>query len=401
MKILHIVGGNTFNGAFKGAKILHQTLNELGLNSKILNDSSNILSEKNQKIVLVNKSLGSKIVNKIYINCEKILKSIFLPSPRSTFTIGLFGFDITKFKEFKDADIVHIHWLNQGFINLKSISKINKPVIWTMRDMWAFTGGSHYSIDFVKYEKSFISRIIQNYKKKIFKNNIQFIAISNWLKEEAEKSIILKDHDIQTIYNNIDLKNLKKISKEEAKSILKIFTKKKIILYGAVNPQNKRKGWNIFLETVKKLDKSKYFLLIFGNFWLQDELEKIGIEYKSTGFIAEKKILNAAYNCSDIFVFSSIQDAFGKTWAEAIACNLPVVCFSNTPAAELLEHKINSYIVNEINSDGLKNGIEWVSSKIDQGKFLNNFKKDKIYEFDQINIAKKYIQLYESLLNRN
>ncbi len=401
MKILHIVGGNTFNGAFEGAKILHQSLNELGLDSKILNDGSKDILEKNQKIILANKSFRSKIINKIYIYIEKILKSIFLPSPRSTFTIGLFGFDITKFKEFKDADIVHIHWLNQGFINLRSISKINKPIVWTMRDMWPFTGGSHYLVDFVNYEKGFISKIIKNYKKKIYKNNIQFIAISDWLKEEAKKSMILKDHDIQTIYNNIDLKNLEKISKEEAKSILKISTKKKIILYGAVNPQNKRKGWDIFLQTIEKLDKSKYFLLIFGNFWSQDKLEKIGIEYKSAGFIKKKNILNAAYHCSDIFVFSSIQEAFGKTWAEAIACELPVVCFKNTPAAEILEHKINSYIVNEINSDGLKDGIEWISSEIDQGKFLNNFKKEKIYKFDQINIAKRYIHLYESLLKRN
>ena len=77
------------------------------------------------------------------------------------------------------------------------------------------------------------------------------------------------------------------------------------------------------------------------------------------------------------------------------------MCFSKTPAAEILEHKINSYIVNEINSDSLKDGIEWISSKIDEGKFSKNFKKDKVYEFDQINIAKRYIQLYESLLNKN
>ena len=166
MKILHIVGGNNFDGAFEGAKILHKSLNELGLDSKILNDSSKNISEQNQKIILPNKNISSKVINKIYIYIEKILKSIFLPSPRSTFTIGLFGFNITKFKEFKDADIVHIHWLNQGFINLKSISKINKPIVWTMRDMWPFTGGSHYSMDFVNYEKGFISKIIQNYKKK-------------------------------------------------------------------------------------------------------------------------------------------------------------------------------------------------------------------------------------------
>ena len=68
------------------------------------------------------------------------------------------GFDITKVKEYQKADVIHIHWLSQGFINLKSLSKINKPVVWTMRDMWAFTGGPHYTMDFENYEKSFFSK---------------------------------------------------------------------------------------------------------------------------------------------------------------------------------------------------------------------------------------------------
>ena len=69
------------------------------------------------------------------------------------------------------------------------------------------------------------------------------------------------------------------------RSTLKISTSKQIILYGAQNPQSKRKGWDIFVETLKKLDKSKYFLLIFGNFWSQEVLDNIGIEYKILGFI--------------------------------------------------------------------------------------------------------------------
>ena len=56
--------------------------------------------------------------DKIQFQLEKILKSIYLHSPRETFTLGFFGFDITKLKEYKNADIIHIHWLNQGFITL-------------------------------------------------------------------------------------------------------------------------------------------------------------------------------------------------------------------------------------------------------------------------------------------
>ena len=399
MKILHIIGGDFKGGAFKGARILHNTLTKLKIDSKIFNDNGD-LNNKDDKIVVISKNLIIRIINYFYILIEKFLKNFFLPRKRSSFTLSLLGFDLTKFKEYRDADIVHIHWLNQGFINLKSLSKVNKPIVWTMRDMWPFTGGSHYTMDFKNYENSKISKKIKNYKKKNYGNNIKFVAISDWLKYEAQKSLVLENQFVSRIYNNIELNKFKNISKEEAKLKLKIFTKKKIILFGAVNPQNKRKGWEIFLETIKKLDKSKYYLLIFGNFWSQETLNRIGLEYKSLGYIEDNNTLNSIYSSSDIFVFPSIQEAFGKTWAEAIACNTPVVCFDKTPPSEFLEHKINSYIVKKIDSEELKRGIEWISSEIEKGNLKKNLKNKKFLEIDEINIAKEYINLYESLLNK-
>ena len=76
---------------------------------------------------------------------------------------------------------------------------------------------------------------------------------------------------------------------------------------------------NIF-KCTQKIDKKKYFLLIFGNFWSQKYLDEIGLEYKSLGFINNKKILSTVYSCADIFVASSIEDAWPKTFAESMYC---------------------------------------------------------------------------------
>jgi glycosyltransferase involved in cell wall biosynthesis len=406
IKVLHIVGGHCTGGAFKGANILHQALLELNINSKILNDThhktTHSFSENLDKnIVYINNNFLNKLFNKIFIYSEKILKSIYLHSPRSTFTLGFFGFDITKLKEYREAHIIHIHWLSQGFINLSSFSKIKKPVIWTMRDMWPFTGGSHYSSDFEKYEKTHLSKMIQNFKKKNFNKNFQFIAISDWLKKEAEKSSVLKNYNIKRIYNNIDIKDFKFIEKNSARFILNIKTKKKIILYGAQNPQSKRKGWNIFVETLEKLDKSKYFVLIFGNFWSQKVLNEIGIEYNNIGFIDDKKKLNAIYSSADLFVASSIQEAFGKTWVEAMACETPVVCFDKTCASEIIDHKINGYVAKNFEAKELKEGIEWLCNNFKSKRFNQNNLRSKIINFDAKFIAKKYIDLYKNSLNNN
>ena len=401
IKVLHIVGGKFTNGAVKGAKILHEALLENNIESKFVNDTPLNTKRIDKNIFFVNYTYLNILFNKVCVLTEKVLKTLFLHSPRETFTLSFFGRDITKLEEYKTADIIHIHWLNQGFIKLSSISKIKKPVVWTLRDMWAFTGGSHYTMDFEKYEKSKLSTIIKNFKKKSYKKSFYFIAISDWLKNKALQSDVLREFNVDRIYNNIDLKKFNNINKKQGKDFLNINTDKKIILYGANNPQSKRKGWDIFVESLKELDKSKYYLLIFGNFWSHKTLDKIGFEYKSLGFIDDTKILNSVYSCADLFVASSIQDGWPKTFAEAMYCKTPVICFSNTSIAEIVNHKINGYVVQNFDSNQLKDGIEWLSRAIDNNNLNVESVKNRIEEFGSDKIAKKYIKLYEKILNEN
>ena len=224
------------------------------------------------------------------------------------------------------------------------------------------------------------------------------MAVSNWLKNKAETSYVLKEHNIIKIDNNIDLTSFDNITKDIAMSSLKISTNKQIILYGAQNPQSKRKGWDIFVETLKKLDKSKYFILIFGNFWSQDVLNNIGIEYKSLGYIHNKKILNQTYSAADLFVASSIEDAWPKTFAEAMYCGTPVVCFDNTSIAEIVDHKINGYVVKNFEANQLKDGINWLSEEVKKDNSKRDNARAKILNYGAKIIAKKYIDLYKNVL---
>ena len=194
----------------------------------------------------------------------------------------------------------------------------------------------------------------------LINNNFNFVAVSEWLKNHAEKSDLLKNYKIRKIDNNIEFSKFINFNKLEARKKLNILTQKKILLYGAQNPQSKRKGWDIFVETLEKLDKSKYYLLIFGNFWSQKTLDKVGIEYKSLGYVHSLEELNLVYCCSDLFVATSIQDAWPKTFAEAMSCGTPVVCFKNTSISEIVSHKSNGYVVNNFSSNELKQGIDWI-----------------------------------------
>ena len=400
INVLHIVGGKKTNGVFKGAYILHEALLNLKVNSKILNDENS--NENNltdyMNLINFNNSVYSNFLRNIFIFVEKIIKTIFLHSPRETFTLNFLGFDLTKSKEYKKADIIHIHWLSEGFINLRSISKIKKPVIWTVRDMWPFTGGSHYTMDFEKYEKSTLAKYVRKFKKNCYKRNICFVTPSNWIKKIAQQSEILQNKKIIQIDNNIDLKNFSSLPKDKAREKLKISTKKKIILYGAQNPQSKRKGWDLFIDALRQIDKKDYFLLIFGKFWSHKILEEIGIEYKSMGFINETNLLNEVYSSADLFVASSIHDAWPKTFAEAMYCGTPVVCFDNTSISEIVDHKKSGYVVNDFSSDGLKKGIEWLANEVNKNSLINKHAMEKILNYEPKIIASKYIKIYNQLI---
>lgn len=402
MRILHVVGGSSINGAFQGAKILHNSLIDLEIESKILNDA--YYEKKNfgdKNVIFFPNNFISKTLNRIFIFFEKILKSFYLHSPRETFTIGLLGFDLTKVDGYEEADLIHIHWLNQGFISLKSLSKIKKPVVWTMRDMWAFTGGSHYTMDFENYEKTRVSNYLKQLKKKYFKKNFQFVAVSEWLRKRAKNSSVLNEFNIIKIDNNIDVNKFRLISKVDAKNMINISTQKQIILYGAQNPQSKRKGWDIFVETLKKINFSNYYLLIFGKFWSENTLKQIGIEYTSLGYIKDTNYLNAVYCSADFFVASSIEDAWPKTFAEAMCCGTPVVCFSNTSISEIIDHKINGFIANGFDSKLLKEGIDWLSEEVKNDKIDREVVRAKVLKFSGDLIAKKYLALYRNLLQKN
>ena len=82
-------------------------------------------------------------------------------------------------------------------------------------------------------------------------------------------------------------------------------------------------------------------------------------------------------------------------------CKTPVVCFSDTSIAEIVNHKINGYVVQNFDSNQLKDGIEWLSREIDNNNLNVESVKNRIEEFASDKIAKKYIKLYEKILNEN
>ena len=407
LKILHVVSGNLSGGAARGAYWLNLALLQQGVDSKIFTNSPTTYNDTS--VISINTSIIDKIFNFVRVFFDRGLSFLYLKRKKAIFSCGLGGVNVSKYKIFKEADVIHLHWINSGLINIKYLLELNKPVVWTMRDMWPFTGGCHYSMNCKNYETGCgnceqlgstlsmdLSRYVVSRKQKYISKTINLVCISSWLKECAQKSYLFKDYPIKTIANNIDTQKFIPIAKNQARHALGIPLNKKVILTAAQNLADAYKGFKLLLNAYGQISND-YYLLFFGKI---DHATIAGLsqECKSLGFIDDNQLICLAYSSADVFVSASLMEAFGKTLAEAMSCGTPVVCFDCGGPKDIVSHKIDGYKAKPKNTQDLVQGVEWVLSHKNYDKLCGNARKKIVQKFDSKVVAKQYIDLYKNIM---
>ena len=333
------------------------------------------------------------------------------------------GFDITKLKEFKEADIIHLHWINQGMLSLKNIEKIfssGKPVVWTMHDMWPCTGICHhaYSCDhfkeackncnFLRFPATNdLANKVFTAKKRIYETApLNIVTVSKWLANKTKESALLKNKPVTIIPNTLSLSEFKILDSDKSRLSLKLPKNKKIILFGAARIDDPIKGFDMLLESIKYLTNNGYYtkdelhLLTFGTFkYPKEYVNKIPITHTNMGWIKENSTLSKLYSAADITVSASLYETFGQTLIEAQACGCIPVSFNNSGQTDIINHKINGYLSEYLSIESLAKGIIWgltEGKKIDKQKLRN----EVVDKFSEETVALQYIKLYKEILER-
>jgi glycosyltransferase involved in cell wall biosynthesis len=322
------------------------------------------------------------------------------------------------FKKIQDInpDIIHLHWIAGGFIKIESLAKIKKPIVWTLHDMWAFTGGCHYDEECGKYDKNCghcpllnsnkqkdLSYKIWKRKKKAWENlDFTVITPSSWLGECAKKSSLFNKTRVEVIPNGIDLNRFKPIDKNIARDILCLPKEKKLILFGALSALgDKRKGFLLLKESLKKLSSKEnkdIELVIFGSSKPKGE-EDLGFKTHYLGRLNDETSLALVYSASDVMIVPSIQEAFGQTASESLACGTPVVAFGDTGLLDIVDHQKNGYLAKPFDTADLAYGIKWVlEDDIRRKQLSQNAREKVVQEFDIVKVAKRYEDLYKDVL---
>lgn len=360
MRILHVISGSVYDGASRGAIYLHKYLLELGVDSKILfNSIDNQMPSNITDIYYYKKNYYEKLIYYSYKIIFKIIYNLFFRE-KVIFTTGFYGVNIRKNKLFKDADIIHLHSIND-FISLNTIQNIHKPVVWSLRDWWLMLGGYHLPNSNKNYnnkhgmERKITSFLFQIKKKIVManKNNIYITAISKTIKKDFEQTFKKK---INYIYNLTDQENFYPEETDEIRDNLNIKTTKKIILFGAQRISDPSKGSQYLENVLSKLDYKQFFIISFG---INDtiDLSKYKFEHINFGEINDNNILRKLYSISNLFLCTSIHESFGKTVLESLLCDTPVVAFNIGAVNEIIVHRKNGFLAKPFNVDDFVSGI--------------------------------------------
>lgn len=400
MKVLHLSAANELSGAGKATLLTHNELLKQGVESRVLFLKSNLQVHT----VYSYHKLGviAKFKRLLITFLDRIPVLLYSRRSDSIFSPGITGINLRRNKLLEWSDIVHIHWANHGFINIKEISSWNKPVIWTLRDMWAFTGGCHHAFDCDKFKNKCgkcpelysthekdLSYIVLERKLKIFKSNyINWVAISSWMQKKAKESAMLRENNISVIPSGVDSKTFYILDKKQIRFKLKLPINKPIILLGASDIRDKYKGLSYAIKVLNKI-KDNVLVITFGKgSFSSGEIPQQIIHF---GILNDSQ-LRELYNVSDVFLGPSIAEAMGKTFLEAQLCGLPVVCFEETGPADIVEHLHTGYVAKYKDVDELLCGIEFC---LNSGMDRNSIRSRAVDLFDISHVAKAYISIYE------
>lgn len=316
--------------------------------------------------------------------------------------------------------IVHLNWINDNFLSVGELAKLDMPVVWTFHDMWAFTGGCHYSGDCTNYQtgcgecymlnrpaKNDFSRQSFVLKEKALSNvNLTLVCPSTWMADMARSSRMFKNNRIEVIPNCLNTEVYSPGNKAELLKELQLDATRMQVLFGAVNSlSDVRKGGQLLLEVLEKLGNDEYWqnkieLVVFGSD-KSSLLSALPFPIKYLGFITDENFLAKVYAAADLFLVTSREDNLPNTIMESMACGTPVAAFNVGGIKDMVDHQVNGYLAAPFDVDDYINGIKFILSNEDSSHFRHQCRHKVLTTFSEAVVAQRHFELYQELLKNS
>lgn len=409
MRVLIVNTSERTGGAAVAANRLMMALNNNGVKAKMLvrdKESDSLTVVGLPKSPMLNwHFLWERLV--IFFHCRFSRKHLFEIDLANT------GSDITKLREFQEADVIHLHWINQGMLSLSGIRKIlksGKPVVWTMHDIWPATAICHLTLNCRNFtthchncrllpgkgSSSDLSTSVWRKKEKMLEDSsIYFVTCSHWLEQEAKASALLRGQKIVSIPNPIDTHIYRSGDKQAARKNLGLPEDKRLILFVSQRVTNKNKGMDYLIDACRQLED--YELVILGGH-AEEVVDQLPLKAHSLGYVNDERRIVEIYQAVDVFVLPSLSENLPNTIMEAMACGVPCVGFKVGGIPEEIDHKRNGYVAEYRDSDDLARGIRWILSEADYDQLSQEAVRKVAHSYSQQSVAISYLDVYHQAM---
>ena len=407
---------NTFDnqgGAAIATYRLHRGLLSIGINSYLLvqgkqTDDHSVIGPltKWQKTLAILRPYVDGAATELYRKRKKVLFSpAWLPEK--------LAFKVAKL----NPDIFHLFWVNGGFFRIETLKTIKQPIVWTLHDMWPFTGGCHYDEECGKFQQSCgkcpvlhsererdLSRRVWERKRMSWEGvPIVVVATSHWLADMARSSSLFRNQRVEVIPNGIDTERYKPLNKEVARTAYNLPQDKHLILFSAFSANSdKRKGNQFLVPALEKMSQagwgSKTELVIIGAS-RPENLTDMGMKVHYMGHLHDEMSQVLLYSAADVVVAPSMQENLSNTVMESLACGTPVVAFDVGGMPDMIDHQINGYLATPFEPSDLAGGIMWVLENESRHDVLSQRARQTVEERYALKaVANRYLTLYQSIL---
>jgi len=419
MKILHLSTDDFSGGASRAAYRLHMALLQNGMDSTM-----RVLSHQtaNDKVIAGRgpRTFTEKVKGRINKKLREFSERNWKTDNLIIHSFGQVSAGIVDEINSSDVDVVNLHWII-NLLSIEDIGKINKPIVWTLHDMWAFCGGEHYANDdeTSRFKVGYLpdnrpsgesgpdlNRKSWESKKKHWTNQqFNIVTPGHWMARCAKESVVFRDVPITVIPNPIETDHLwHPVPRKFARSVLGLQPNKKYILSGSAGGSPHIKGEDLLKQAMNKVavnGSDSFELLIFGQYQPASHGDW-PCKVHWLGPVRDDHVMSVVYSAADVMIVPSRQDNLPNTAVEAHACGVPVVAFNIGGLPDIVDHEQSGWLAPAFDIDSLAKGMLWVLSDPVRWKQLSNTARKKAEAcFSPAVVVEQYLRIYEQAVVRS
>jgi glycosyltransferase involved in cell wall biosynthesis len=412
MKIVALSETDIRGGAARASYRLHQGLQSLGVDSQIL------VREKltQDPTVIPLRSPWTKLG-------PRMNRLAYLPYSRrrtDLFCSQWFPDRIAPALRRQAPDLVQLHWVTNGFMRIETLARLARPLVWTLHDLWPFTGGCHYpvSLDRDRFcdrynqgcgvcpalgstkQSDLSARTWQRKARAWARLDLHLVAPSQWLAHIAQSHPLLGRYPLHTIPHGLNLNCFTPQARPWACQQLNLPSNTFLIGFGALGGvEDDRKGFDLLRAALAILaqreNRPSIALVVLGSDKAPADLP---YPVYPLGVIHRDEDLAMAYSALDVMVVPSRQETFGQMVSESLACGTPVVAFKAHAMPDLILHQQNGYLAQAFDAQDLAQGLDWIMASAARSTQLRQAARQQALEhFNETLQAERYLNLYRRI----